>query len=375
MRKLVINCTLLLWAATSFAQNNPGSNHANKFEQLGSMLPTPNEYRTASGAPGPKYWQQRCDYVIKAELDEKNLRLTGSETVSYYNNSPDVLTYLWLQLDENEHSSVNNANYQNSNPLLRQTTDKTLEKLGETKGNNGFGINITKLTDATGKALTSVLNKTMLRVDLPVPLKPGQKFVFNVDWNYRIPDRYVQGGRGGYEFFPQDGNYVYTMSQWYPRLCVYSDYGGWQNQQFSGNSEFALTFGNYSVQLTVPAHHIVGSTGECQNYNTVLSPTQLSRWKLAQTSKEPIELVTLSEAKAAEKVKSSGKKTWVYEARNVRDFAWTSSPKFVWDAMPAFMEGKKVMCMSFYGKEAYTLYRKYSTKAVAHTIKTYSKFT
>ncbi len=374
MRKTLVVCGLLTSILCS-AQNNPGSNHANKFEQLGTMLPTPNEYRTASGAPGPKYWQQRCDYNIKAELDEKNLRLTGTETVSYYNNSPNVLTYLWLQLDENQHSSVNNANYQSSNPLPRQTTTTVLEKMEGGKKDNGFGINITKLTDAGGKKLSYVLNKTMLRLDLPIPLKPGQKFVFNVDWNYNITDRNIQAGRGGYEFFPQDRNYLFTISQWYPRLCVYSDYQGWQNQQFSGNAEFALTFGNFNVQINVPQDHIVGSTGECKNYSQVLSATQLSRWNKAQTTKEPIEIVTLSEAKAAEKIKSTGRKTWIYEAKNVRDFAWTSSRKFVWDAMPAFVEGKKVMCMSFYGKEAYTLYRKYSTKAVAHTIKTYSKFT
>jgi hypothetical protein len=184
-------------------QNNPGSNHGNKFEQLGTILPTPNEYRTASGAPGPKYWQQRADYNIKCELDEKNLRLTGSETITYHNNSPDVLRYLWFQLDENEHSSVNNANYQNSSSIPRQTTTRMIENLESQRSDNGFGFNILKVADATGKALKYVINKTMMRVDLPQELKPGQKFVINIDWNYNIPDRMVQGGRGGYEFFLQ----------------------------------------------------------------------------------------------------------------------------------------------------------------------------
>jgi len=358
-------------------QNNPGSNHANKFEQLGGALPTPNEYRTASGAPGPKYWQQRADYNIKCTLDEKALKLTGSETITYYNNSPDVLTYIWLQLDENEHSSINNAGYETSNSMPKQASVQQLQNLEEasSKKDNGYGINITSLTDATGKALTSVLNKTMLRVDLPAPLKPGQKFIFNVAWNYNISNRMVQGGRGGYEYFPEDGNYLFTMSQWYPRLCVYSDYQGWQNHQFTGRGEFALTFGNFKVQMTVPADHVVGSTGECQNYAQNLTPAQAARWQRAQTATEPIEIVTLAEAKAAEPKKSTAAKTWIYAANNVRDFAWTSSRKFVWDAMAATVEGKKVMCMSFYGKEAYGLYRKFSTKAVAHTIKTYSSFT
>ncbi|HEY1112054.1 MAG TPA: M1 family metallopeptidase [Chitinophagaceae bacterium] len=366
---------LLGTATAQNIQNNPGSNHANKFEQLGTTLPTPNEYRTASGAPGPKYWQQRADYNIKCELDENKQRLTGSETVTYYNNSPDVLTYLWFQLDENEHSSTKNANYQTSSTLPQQANAQTLLNLENKNKDNGFGVNITKLTDVAGKPLKYIVNKTMMRVDLPLPLKPGQKYVLNIDWNYNIPNRMAQGGRGGYEYFPEDGNHLFTMAQWYPRLCVYSDFQGWQNQQFTGRGEFALTFGNFKVQMTVPADHVVGSTGECLNYAQTLTPAQLARWKKAQTAKEPIEIVTLDEAKANEKDKTKEKKTWIYSANNVRDFAWTSSRKFVWDAMPTVVEGKKIMCMSFYAKEAYGLYRPYSTKAVAHTIQTYSKFT
>lgn len=364
--------------STAFAQNiqnNPGSNHANKFEQLSTTLPTPNEYRTASGAPGPKYWQQRCDYDIKATLDEKALRLNGSETVTYYNNSPDALTYLWLQLDENQHSATKNANYQNSSTMPKEASLQQIQALEEREKNNEYGDNIVKLTDAMGKALHYTVNKTMMRVDLPAPLKPGQKFIFHCDWNYKMADRMTVGGRGGYEYFPEDGNYLFTITQWYPRLCVYSDFQGWQNHQFTGRGEFALTFGNFKVQMTVPADHIIGATGECQNYQQVLTPAQYTRWQKAQSAKEPLEVVTLEEAKAAEKQKSSKTKTWIFKADNVRDFAWGSSRKFIWDAMPAQVEGKKVMCMSYYGKEAYGLYRKFSTKAVAHTIKTYSKFT
>lgn len=351
--------------------NNPTSNHGNKFEQLGTILPTPNEYRTASGAPGPRYWQQRADYNIKAELDEANLKLKGSETVTYYNNSPDILTYIWLQLDENEHSSVNNAGYEDASSL-RQVSVNALENMQERKSDNGYGHIISKLTDATGKNLKYTINRTMMRIDLPTPLKPGQKFIFNLDWSYKISDRMLKNGRGGYETV--DGNNLFTMAQWFPRLCVYSDFQGWQNHQFTGRGEFALTFGNYNVQITVPADHVVLSTGECQNYAQVLTPAQMARWNQAQNAKEPVEIVTLEEAKKAEQGKSTQKKTWIYKADNVRDFAWTSSRKYVWDAMPVYIEGKKVMCMSGYGKEAYGLYRKYSTKAVAHTIKSYSKF-
>lgn len=380
MNKLFTLTGLLLisgsMAMAQNIQNNPGSNHGNKFEQLGTILPTPNEQRTASGAPGVKYWQQRADYNIKCELDEKNLMLTGSETITYTNNSPDPLTYIWLQLDENEHSTSKSANYQDATKMPAGGTTQTLDQLSA-KGDNGNGINITKLTDATGKSLKYTVNKTMMRVDLPVALKTGQKYIFNINWNYKITDRMSVGGRGGYEFFPADGNYLFTMTQWYPRLCVYSDFQGWQNHQFTGRGEFALTFGDFKVQMTVPADHLVGSTGECINYSAVLTPTQLSRYNTAKTATAPVEIQTLAEAKAAEGKKSTAKKTWVFNANNVRDFAWTSSRKFVWDAMPQKIEANNntVMCMSFYGKEAYNLYSRFSTRAVAHTIKTYSDFT
>lgn len=377
MRKLGFIVLMVAFASLTQAQNimnNPGSNHGNKFEQLGTILPTPNEYRTASGAPGPKYWQQRVDYNIKCELDEPNLTLKGSETVTYYNNSPDVLTYLWLQLDENEHSNINNAGYQNSSQMGRQLSTTQADAMMDASKDNGLGDVITKLTDVTGKNLKYTINKTMMRVELPTALKPGQKFVFNLSWHYKISDRLTVGGRGGYEFFPEDGNHFFTMAQWYPRLAVYSDFQGWQHHQFTGRGEFALTFGNFNVSMTVPADHTILSTGECQNYAQVLSPAQMTRWSQAQKAKEPVEIVTLDEAKKAEKQKSTAKKTWVYKADNVRDFAWTSSRKIIWDAMPAYVEGKKIMCMSGYPKEAYGLYRKFSTKVVAHTIKSYSKF-
>ncbi len=378
MKKLLSFGIMCLAALTVMAQdirNNPGSNHGNKFEQLGTILPTPNEYRTASGAPGPKYWQQRADYDIKATLDEKNLMLHGAETITYSNNSPDVLTYIWLQLDENEHSTTKNAGYPDGSSMGRAMSPAMIDKLEEEKKDNGLGVNILKITDLLGAKLKYTVNKTMMRIELPTALKPGQKFAFKVDWNYKITDRMTVGGRGGYEFFPEDGNHLFTMAQWYPRLAVYSDFQGWQHHQFTGRGEFALTFGNYKVAITVPSDHVVMATGACQNYATVLSPAQLARWNKAQTSSEPVEVVTLAEAKQAEKTKATTQKTWVFNAENVRDFAFGSSRKFIWDALAANVEGKKVMCMSAYGKEAYGLYRPFSSKAVAHTIKTYSKFT
>ena len=369
-------CSMVSISAQNI-QNNPGSNHGNRFEQLGTILPTPNNYRTASGAPGHEYWQQRADYDISAYLDEDKLNLKGSETITYYNNSPDELEYLWIQLDENQQSSVKNAGYDSSSMLPKQTSNTRLTATELPAKDNGFGVNLEKVTDTEGKPLSYVVNKTMMRIDLPKKLKKGETFKFKIDWNYNISDRMKMGGRGGYEFFPEDGNYLFTMTQWYPRLCVYSDFQGWQNHQFTGRGEFALTFGNFKVKMNVPADHTIASTGVGKNFSEVLTPEQLARWQKAQNATEPIEIVTLDEAKKAEKSKSKNRKTWVFEAENVRDFAWTSSRKFIWDAMPQVIaeNNNKVMCMSLYPKEAYGLYRKYSTKAVAHTIKTYSDFT
>lgn len=376
INKILPAFVLLIISTGANAQhlNNPGSNHGNRFEQLSYLLPAPNEYRTASGAPGPHYWQQRADYDISCELDETNLKLTGSETITYYNNSPNSLSYIWVQLDENIHDPNSDNNHNNRSAMKTLMNHNEIMDLETWRKMGDYGVKVTRVA-AAGKDLSYIVNQTMMRIDLPTVLQPGQKFVFNVDWNYKIADRYYHMGRGGYEFFPEDGNYVFTISQWYPRMAVYSDFQGWQNLQFTGGAEFALTFGNFKVKMTVPADHIIGATGECRNYNTVLSPVQFKKWQQAQSVSSPLEIVTLDEAVSNEKEKSGNKKTWMYEAENVRDFAWTSSRKFVWDAMPVMIEGKKTMAMSYYPKEAYSLYSKYSTKVVAHTIKTYSKHT
>ena len=379
MQKIILVFMVLILSITCIEaqdiRNNPGSNHGNRFEQMGTIFPTSNEYRTASGAPGPKYWQQRCDYNINCTLDETERKLIGKETLTYHNASPDVLTYVWLQLDENQHSTKNNSGYENSNSMPKQISESDIPQT-KNVAEKVFGTNITKVTTATGATLSYTINKTMMRIELPKPLQPGQTFVFNIDWNYFIPDRMKMGGRGGFENFAEDGNDIFTMTQWFPRMCVYSDFQGWQNHQFVGTGEFALIFGNYKVAMTVPSDHVVVATGQCQNYMQVLTPAQMARWQKAQTGKDVTEIVTLEEAKNREASTRSNKNTtWVFKADSVRDFAWGSSRKFVWDAMPISVEGKKIMCMSAYPKEAYNLYRKFSTKAVAHTIKTYSKFT
>ncbi|MEI6021695.1 MAG: M1 family peptidase, partial [Bacteroidota bacterium] len=349
----IISILSLVATKAQNIQNNPLSNHGNKFEQLGTILPTPNEQRAASGAPGGKYWQQKADYNIDVTLDEKNLSIIGTETITYTNNSPDKLSYLWMQLDENIHDPNNESNYFDESGIPNSGNENDLKGLQIKQRLEGFGVKIDLVADEFGKPLKYTVNNTMMRVDLNKLLDAKAKVKYIVKWHYKIPNRMDLGGRGGYEYFPEDGNYLFTLTQWYPRMCVYSDFHGWQNKQYTGRGEFALAFGNFKVKMTVPADHLVCSTGECQNYQQVLNSAQFARWQQAQTAKEPLEIGLLEDAKQAEKTKSTATKTWIFKADSVRDFAWGSSRKYIWDAMPVQCEGKRVMCMSFYGKEAY----------------------
>ena len=372
----LLTLCLSLWHFAAFSQGEP--NHGSKFEQLGPMLNSPNSYRGADGAPGPDYWHQNADYVIECTLNTEEQRLDGTELITYHNQSPNTLRYIWLQLDENQHAAdANNQRFEPSsiNSTMSEHQLRSLEPWRELEK---FGVNIEEVSNASGAALEYTINKTMMRISLPKPLEPGQTFSFRVKWHYYLIDRInsISWGRGGYEYFPKDDNYLFTITQWYPRLCVYSDFEGWQNNQFTGRGEFALNFGNFDVKMTVPSDYVVGGTGECQNYASVLTPAQLARWKAAQNADEPIEIVTLEEARANENApKAFATETWHYKAENVRDFAWTASRKFIWDAMAHQNEdGSKAMCMSYYAKEAYPIYRKYSTKAVAQTLKTYGHY-
>lgn len=376
--KYLFFCTLslLLCAGTLAAQEK--SNHGHAFEQLGGVLPTGNSYRTMDGSPGPDYWQQRCDYRIECTLNTEKRELTGKETLKYYNNSPQTLRYLWLQLDENQHAADNDLHHAHPHNLNNNMNERAMKMLSVWDDLTDYGHRIKSVKDIRGVALKYFIDNTVMRVELPRPLAPGQQFDFSIEWSYRLVDRIntLTFGRGGYEHFEKDGNDLYTVTQWYPRMCVFSDFEGWQSDQFTGTGEFALNFGNFDVKITIPNDFVVGGTGVCQNYLQMLSPAELSRWNQAQKTTKPVEIVTLAEATAREKsTKSTKSKTWHYKAENVRDFAWTASRKFIWDAMAVDNgEGKKVMCMSYYPKEAYPIYNRYSTKAVAHTLKTYSKY-
>ncbi|MDP1813873.1 MAG: M1 family metallopeptidase [Leadbetterella sp.] len=373
MKKTLLFLLIGIWA---HAQQTTNYNANTVFEQMGTSLPTPNTYRTASGAPGKEYWQQKADYDIKVELDDENQRITASEKITYYNVSPDALTYLWLQLDQNNFNEKSDARTtrQTSISHERGSSGAALKGLSD-KTDKEYGYLIQKVSDKLGNKLKYTINGTMMRVDLPTPLLKGQNFVFNVDWSFNIVDANAQRARSGYEYFEKDGNYLYEMAQWFPRMCVYDDVTGWQNKQFLGQGEFALVFGDYKVAITVPNDMVVGATGELQNQKEVLSATQISRLTQAENTTAPVLIVNQSEAEAAEKSKPTGKKTWVYAAKNVRDFAFAASRKFIWDAMKVDVEGKKVWAMSLYPKEGNPLWGQYSTRLVAHTLTQYSKRT
>lgn len=376
MKRILLLLVVVGGLVQGHAQNT--SNHGNKFEQLGTLLPSPNMFRNMDGSPGRDYWQQRVDYDIECQLDEKINRLQGREKITYFNHSPSALSYLWLQLDENEHSATSDKHRMERSRISEVMSEDGLRLLEPWRELNAFGDKILSVLDENGDSLRYTITQTTMRVELPEPVKPGESFTFNISWYYNLINRMntTSWGRGGYEFFEKDGNSLYTIAQWYPRLCAYTDDAGWQTKQFIGRGEFALTFGNFIVKITVPEDHVVGATGECINYPQVLSPQQYQRWTQAQNATAPVEIVTLEEAVKAEKNKNvKGTKTWIYKADNVRDFAWTTSRKFVWDAMPHYNEdGKRAMCMSYYAKEAYPIYSRFSTKAVAHTLKTYSKY-
>ncbi|MCK5281386.1 MAG: M1 family metallopeptidase [Cyclobacteriaceae bacterium] len=344
-----------------------------KFEQMETMLPTPNSYRTASGAPGHEYWQQKADYVIDVELDDENQTISGFEVITYTNNSPDPLSYFWLQLEQNMRN-VDSDSYSTANSYINQ--DITEGRLKSLIGHSfDLGFNILEVKDMKGNDLPYTINKTMMRVNLPETIHKGQQFIFSVKWNYNINDRKAVGGRSGMEFFPEDGNYLYTIAQFFPRMAVYDDVNGWQNKQFLGRGEFTLPFGDYKVRITVPSDHIIAATGELQNPEEVLTVEQIALFDKAKTSSEPVIIVSQEEVEKKEKEKAKDKKVWEYHADNVRDFAFGSSRKLIWDAMGVNIAGKPVMAMSYYPKEANPLYEEFSTRVVAQTLKTYSKYT
>ncbi len=371
---------LFLLGAVSFAQEEqkekePGHYNQSKFKQLYEEFATPNTYRSASGAPGPDYYQQQADYVMDIRLDDKNAKIFGEETITYTNNSPDNLEYLWVQLDQNVRTKDSKALLRNGGSVTEDNTVEGFTKQFITPNFDG-GFNIEYVKDAAGNALPYTINFTMMRIDLPTSLKSGEQYSLAIKWNYNIPDHTVNRARSGYEYFPKDGNRAYVIAQFFPRMAVYSDVEGWQNHQFWGSGEFALPFGDYEVNITVPADHILDGTGVLQNRKEVYSKDMMERYEKAKKSYDkPVVIVTQEEVEALEKSFSNKTKTWKLKAQNVRDFGFATSRKFILDMQAVKVGSKDVMAISMYPKEGNPLWEEYSTKAVAATLKSYSSHT
>jgi len=375
MRKLALS--LLAMAAFAVQAQNVNTS---KFRQLGQELPTPNVYRTASGAPGHEYYQQRADYDMSVTLDDETQRIYGEETITYTNNSPDELRYLWVQLDQNMRAKNSMTQQIQTGGIFNERGGAAQTAFNQLKNSQFYdfdgGFKLAYVQTTSGTNLPYTVNNTMMRVDLPTPLRQGQKFSFKIKWWFNINDRMDIGGRSGYEYFEEEDNYLYTIAQFFPRMAVYNDVVGWQNKQFLGQGEFTLPFGDYKVSITVPSDHIVASTGELTNASRILTSKQRARLAKAEKSyDDPVIIVTQEEAEVAEKNKAKTTKTWVFEAEDVRDFAFATSRKFIWDAQAVDIGGKTTMAMSYYPKEGNPLWEQYSTRVVAHTLKVYSKFT
>jgi hypothetical protein len=395
----VMITTLLLSLASAALANGvvkqSKGDFEDKFRQLDEVLPTPNVYRNAAGEPGHKYWQQKVDYQIKARLDEQQRRIEASETITYKNNSPDTLKYLWMQLDQNKFRSdslsamsTNFGGIGNRGPASSAVSAEKPARLSlkflrrqQFVEDNVLGYEIKKVSSKSGDALPHVIVGTNMRIDLSAPLRPGKTVTFEIDFAFNIVEEDAVSARSGYEHFADDaregGNDIFLLAQWFPRLHAYTDYEAWTNKEFIGRGEFTLEFGDYDVELTVPADHIVSSTGALQNPKQVLTSTQIERLKEAEKAERIVFVVTAEEALENEKEGSIEQKTWKFAAKNVRDFAWASSRKFMWDARGHQQGGDEqplVMAMSFYPKEGGELWEKYSTEAVIQTLEVYSRF-
>ena len=370
---------LLVDVAFADAIRQTKSDHYDAFRQLDVDLPTPNVYRTASGAPGAQYWQQRADHSIKVTLDEENRSITASQSIRYTNNSQDTLRYIWIQLDQNRFAKgsierlTQTAGQEEGQDQLSYGTLAREQRYSDVQ----HGFKIERVADGRGRDLKYTIVNTMMRIDLPQALGSGDRTTFSIDWSFNIVEEAIIGGRGGYDHFPENDTYIYFLAQWFPRLAAYTDYAGWQHKQFLGRGEFTLEFGDYEVEITVPADHIVSATGALQNASSVLTAQQRDRLKQARNADKPVFIVTPEEALANEAEGTSETKTWVFKADNVRDFAWASSRKFIWDGMTHKQDDAKqpeVLAMSFYPNEAEPLWSQYSTHAIVHTLDVYSRF-
>jgi hypothetical protein len=386
---------LVCFSSTAAVVQSKGD-FVDKFRQLEEILPTPNDYRNAAGEPGKEYWQQQVDYKMDVTLDEKKRHISAKQTVTYKNNSPYRLKYLWVQLEQNrfradsmaERSATFGDAYRRGVSTELPVADKPAKiSMAELRRNQFYddveiGYTLTDIVDGSGDPLEYIISGAQMRIDLPAPIESGESFEYRLNYAYNLLEENAVVARSGYEHFPDDarkgGNDIFLLAQWFPRVAAYSDYEAWHNKEFLGRGEFTLEFGNYDVNITVPADHIVASTGELQNADQVLTTVQRQRLKSAEETKRPVFVVTAAEALANEAAGTAETKTWHFNAVNVRDFAWSSSRKFMWDAKGFKQPGaaqELVMAMSYFPKEGGDLWKKYSTESVIHAMDVYSRYT
>jgi hypothetical protein len=358
------------------APPNPRTNQSN-FRAL-EEWPAPNEYRNAAGKPGPRYWQQRVDYAIQARLDTTTHTVTGTERVTYHNNSPDRLEYLWFQLDQNIDDPAVSRSIIDAAALPRQISPQARRFLLPETFDGGHKITRVQVVTARGKVTQKadapyVINGTEMKVALPAPLASGDRAIVEIDWHFIVPET-SRNGRGAREKVT-DG-WLYEMAQWFPRASVYDDVNGWQTDQFYGQGEFYLNFGSYDVELTVPHDHIVQATGTLLNPLQVLTATQRRRLAKALTSETPLFIVAKDEVMTpGSRPAGTAPLTWKFHADSVRDFAWVSSKTLVWDAAGfRYRPGGRVIEMhSLYPRDAMPLWDSVSTRAIAQTMRTYGR--
>ncbi|HEV8176258.1 MAG TPA: M1 family metallopeptidase [Gemmatimonadales bacterium] len=375
MMRFLVSLLLLLPAFTLFAQQPVGGQAPDdSARSLGDVspfrrldLPTPNTIRTGTGAAGSDYWQQRVDYVIRASLDTAAQRITGEEHISYTNNSPDTLHYLWLQLDQNLFNSSSRGFR-----LFQQDS-----RFG-TRGAEG-GVTLTRVAQPAvpaqkGRAavpdspLKYLVSGTLMKVDLQRPLPPRGRQVLDIAWSFPFGPN---SNRMGLEMI--DGSHVYEVAQWYPRLAVYDDVRGWNTDQYLGQGEFYLEYGSFDVSISVPANMLVAATGTLRNPTQVLTATQRARLTRARNSDSTVIIRGLDEVSdpASRPLSRSGMHTWRFTADSVRDFAWAAARHFVWDAARA--NGGKTLAMSFYPPSAEPVWNQ-STQYVRFAVDNYSSW-
>jgi len=351
MKNILAFLALLTFGFQSslMAQEASSYDHKEAFDPLFAYRPG-TVYRSGNGAPGPQYWQNSADYVINAALDVEANEIEGDVSIIYTNNSPDLLPFVWIQLDQNLF---------NDNSKGGKATNLEGGRHGNTGFEGGYTISEVKATKiipvskrrfkTTSAYEAHIISDTRMQIRLSEPLRTGEKITISMDFSFPIP-RYGSDRLGKY---PAKDGTIYELAQWHPRMAVYDDIEGWNILPFIGGGEFYLEYGDFEYNITVPSDHIVVGSGELVNQNEVLSSVQRNRLAQATKSDETVMIRSAADVKTALVSSSTGTKTWRFKCKQTRDIAWASSKSFVWDAAKIDLpSGKKALAQSVYPVES-----------------------